>query len=392
MNDSAESIDIAGEAFARRLANLLTHRRTTTKRSVRAMARRSDGHFTARQLRRFESSAVTLDPVITSALASLYEVDLDHILPLRSEIAITGDGLITAGGVDAVFEPGDPGSLLETYLRLVRRLRDQERDEVVSLRREDIEGLAEFLGQSGESVIEQLGTLMGATKTQRRVMAGMFLTGAMIITVAVPSVAALSTGSGTDTGATVTPPSAAVADIPAAPDASDVDHQDRDRTTVDHGAGVDGMDDGTGDADGPRLSSPLVIPAGPVTVGGAPSLSDDDPGTPEAPAVEPAPSQPAPIQPAPSEPAPIQSAPIEPAEPAVEVGTPPTPTEPSLVVDPVVAPSIPAPAPSVIAPDALPEPEPEPEPDDVVVAVGPPPVPAPPSVIVDPIDTGPVTP
>ena len=382
MNDSAESIDIAGEAFARRLANLLTHRRTTTKRSVRAMARRSNGHFTARQLRRFESSAVTLDPVITSALASLYEVDLDHILPLRSEIAITGDGLITAGGVDAVFEPGDPGSLLETYLRLVRRLRDRERDEVVSLRREDIEGLAEFLGQSGESVIEQLGTLMGATKTQRRVMAGMFLTGAMIITVAVPSVAALSTGSGTDTGATVTPPSAAVADIPAAPDASDVDHQDRDRTTVDHGAGVDGMDDGTGDADGPRLSSPLVIPAGPVTVGGAPSLSDDDPGTPEAPAVEPAPSQPAPSQPAP----------IEPAEPAVEVGTPPTPTEPSLVVDPVVAPSIPAPAPSVIAPDALPGPEPQPEPDDVVVAVGPPPVPAPPSVIVDPIDTGPVTP
>ena len=379
MNDTAETIDIAGEVFARRLANLLTHRRTTTKRSVRAMARHSDGRFTARQLRRCESAAVTLDPVIASALASLYEVDLDDILPLRAEIAITGGGLITAGGVDAVFEPGDPGSLLETYLRLVRRLRDQERDEVVSLRREDIEGLAEFLGQSGESVIAQLGTLMGATKTQRRVMAGMFLTGATIITLAVPSVAALSTGSGTDTGATVTPPSAAVADIPAAPGASNVDDQDRDRATVDHAAGVDGMDDGTGDADGPRLSSPLVIPAGPVTVGGAPSLSDDDPGTPEARAAEPAPSQPAPI---------------EPAEPAVEVATPPTPTETSLVVDPVAAPSIPAPAPSVIAPDALPEPEPEPEPepDDVVVAVGPPPVPAPPSVIVDPIDTGPVTP
>lgn len=252
---SAASLDITSQAFARRLGNLLRHRRQTTKRSVRQMARLGDRHFTHRELRRYEAGNVILDAVTAAALASLYQVELDAILPARTEIEIDGGGgIIRTGGVDALFEPGDPDSILETYLRLVRRLRDQERDEVIALRRVDIERLAAFLGRPDETVIEQLGVLMGATKNQRRVMVGMLAAGALVITVAVPTVAALSSGSG---------PEDPMGSGNPALNSSALDGDD---TNGDTAPGLDGPDEGTVDPnhDGSEIAAldgePDVVP------------------------------------------------------------------------------------------------------------------------------------
>lgn len=245
--EQSTTIDITSDAFARRLGNLLAHRRTGSKLSLRHMARSSNKHFTRRDLRRYEAGEQTLDAVTAAALASLYKVDLATILPTRTDLEIDrGGGILRTGGVDATFEPGDPDSILETYLRLVRRLRNQERDEVISLRREDVEGLAAFLGRPGETVIEQLGALMGATKTQRRLMAGMFITGAMVITVAAPGAAALMSDSG---------PNGNVDAPSAAGTVTVVEHSD-----VDGEPSLDGPD-----------------PAGPTGIGNTVLLHDDAP-------------------------------------------------------------------------------------------------------------------
>jgi len=51
----------------------------------------------------------------------------------------------------------------------------------VELRRDDIEILAHYLQEKGEIVVERLGALMGATRSQRTAMAGLFATGAVVI-------------------------------------------------------------------------------------------------------------------------------------------------------------------------------------------------------------------
>jgi transcriptional regulator with XRE-family HTH domain len=373
---SVETIDITGEAFSRRLGNLLTHRRKGSKLSVGAMARRSKGSFSRGQLRQYEAGSVRLDAVSASALASLYKVDLDAILPLRTEIAINpAGGVISAGGVDATFELGDPDSVLETYLRLVRRLRNQERDDVVSLRREDVERLAAHLNESGETVVERLGALMGATKTQRRLMAGMFMTGAMVITVAVPSVAAFTGGtSTTPTGGADEAAATFVVDDGAGGDIASFDGPDPD-TDAGHDAERAGSDaamlvfdddddrDGTSAGgtgiddtatDGPTVSS---TPAGDGGAPGAPGPTgptDDrvDVGVGEPPT----PAQPTPIAEPSSGPpgfvTPGSGGPDVPGageggnsdldeEPVVGVGAPPVPSSVDVVVDPGGAPTVP---------------------------------------------------
>jgi hypothetical protein len=364
-------VDITGEAFARRLGNLLTHHRERYGRerygrercgrdgsgiSLGAMARRSNGHFTRRQLRQFEAADGALDAVTVSALANLYGIDIESILAERTDIAIDpGGSTISAGGVHATFDADDPRSLLETYLRLVRRLRDQERDEIVELRREDIEGLAEHLDEPGESVVQQLGTLMGATRTQRRAMAGMFIAGALIITVAVPSVAAV-TGGDSPTAFDVTPgsPSVDVVEVIEVVEALDE---------------IDPANDVLHDVDGPaRRERP--------TENGV-VLEDLEPVHHVAPEVTEATEPPADTSPAGTPPA--DTSPAETPEPVeVHVAPPPVPTAPTVAVDPV----------PTAVPDVEPGVEPGAEPE---VAVGPPPVPAAPDEIVEP-GPGPVMP
>lgn len=179
---TSDIVDIDGEVFARRLASLMVYRRKEMGRSVRAMARRSDRRFTRRQLLRFEAMDLPLDPVLASAIADLYRIELATLLPLRSELEASSQGVVAADDIGAVYRAGDSTALLETYLRLIRRLRGQLGDDVVALRRTDIDRLASFLDEPGEAIVVRLGALMGATRSQRRAMAGTFVDGAPIIT------------------------------------------------------------------------------------------------------------------------------------------------------------------------------------------------------------------
>lgn len=173
-------VDLRSDAFAKRLANLLVGTRSVRGRSVRQMARMSDGSFTKSQLKSLESANTLLDDDLVARVTELYESDLGAILPTRLAVVV-GTGIVSAGGVSTAFVPHDPTSLLEAYLKLVRSMRRQMKAPAVDLRRDDIEVLAGYLQQPGETIVERLAALMGASRTQRTAMIGLLASGAVVI-------------------------------------------------------------------------------------------------------------------------------------------------------------------------------------------------------------------
>ncbi len=75
---------------------------------------------------------------------------------LRTPMSIDA-GMLDIGADSTRFVPGDTDSLLRSYLTMVRRTRDQRRAASITLRREDIELIAEHLGQSSAMVLGTVG-------------------------------------------------------------------------------------------------------------------------------------------------------------------------------------------------------------------------------------------
>ena len=180
MDETAAMVDLRSGAFALRLANLMVATRSAQGRSVRQMARASAGGFSKSQLKELEAGTMSLDEDLVERITELYGCDLGAILPNRLAVAVT-TGIISAGGVSTAFTPNDSTSLLEAYLKLVRSLRRQKKAPAVDLRRDDIEVLAGFLHEPGETIVERLAALMGASRSQRTAMAGLFASGAVVI-------------------------------------------------------------------------------------------------------------------------------------------------------------------------------------------------------------------
>ncbi len=101
---------------------------------------------------------------------------------------VVAAGNLVAGPVHATFRDGDRESLLHSYLVLVRQLRGQQRAPSITLRGDDICAIADHLGVSKESVLDDLLDRMGATRAQRKALFALFAMGALSI-VATGSVA-----------------------------------------------------------------------------------------------------------------------------------------------------------------------------------------------------------
>ncbi len=172
---------VSDERIARRLAVLIAERRRQSGMSLRAVARTSDGAFSARQLKHIETARTPLSRERAEAVSRLYGLDFATVTHDRLPLDIDPRGVLSTGGSAISFEPDDVESLLANYLRLVRSLRGQDRPQSIELRRNDVEVLASYLELPGELVVERLAELMGATQLQRRVLAGMFVAGAMVI-------------------------------------------------------------------------------------------------------------------------------------------------------------------------------------------------------------------
>jgi hypothetical protein len=179
-----ESPEPPERAISRRVANLMRQSRERSGETTRAFSQRSLGRFSVRELRMYERGDTTLPEGVALELASLYEFDLETALYDRPVLAIDPNGVLETSGVSVPFATGDTTSLLTAYLVLVRKLRGQERPPTIDLRSDDIDVLVRFTGKPGAVVVDQLGSLMGATRAQRSVMVGMFASGAVVITLA----------------------------------------------------------------------------------------------------------------------------------------------------------------------------------------------------------------
>lgn len=183
---------------------------------MRAVARTSGGRFTAKQLRAIEAGRVAVDPRMAHELAELYGIDVAIVTPDRMPIEIDPRGVLSTGGSAISFDPADVDSLLENYLRLIRALRGEERPQAIELRRNDVEVLAQYLELPGEELVERLAALMGATQLQRRVLAGMFVAGAMVIglsALAAANLQAAEEANGAFDGRADAPPAVMVDDL-----------------------------------------------------------------------------------------------------------------------------------------------------------------------------------
>lgn len=162
-----------------RVALMLTERRHVLGRSRRDLARAAGVDH--RLLRRAEHGRLTITPALVADLARMYGMDPAALLPPRLPLEIRPFGVLTTNGVAMSFTPGDDTSLLASYLRLIRSVRNQETPHVIELRRDDIEVLAAHLGLDGEHVVARLGALMGVTGVQRRALVATYGTGAALV-------------------------------------------------------------------------------------------------------------------------------------------------------------------------------------------------------------------
>ena len=172
-----------------RFANLLRATRLEHGTSFRSIAKASAHQWTKDQLKQIEEGLLTLDDSVVESVSMAYGADLASILPSRLAVDIAKDGVISAGGVRAVFVPHNETSLLTAYLRLIRAMRRQRKAPMIALRRDDIEVLAAHLAVPGERVVDRLTSLMGATLHQRTAIASMFAMGAVVIGLAGATVA-----------------------------------------------------------------------------------------------------------------------------------------------------------------------------------------------------------
>lgn len=381
------------DAFRARLSALLREHRRDRGIRIRALARRSGGRWSAARLRQVESGKVA--EVDAAGLAELYGADLSTILPARTTIEIDAAGSVRAAGVIEPFVPGSDTAVLMAYLRLVRRLRQQEEAPVVALRRDDIEVVAAALNQPGERVVDQLGALMGATQVQRKLMVGLFVSGAAVIGLTVTAVAAATV----DIGSVDLPaPSVEVVVGVTATDAA------RETALADTVPAVDAT---AADATGEDAAAASAVGSESANVPGptpgimfAPQMEAPTPTAPDANDGDAPPQPPAPPVPVAAVPAPpaevpgggpsvaVERPPVGAGDPSVAVGPPPVEGgDPSVAVGPPPVPDVssplvePEPEP-VHDPDPVPQPhsgdEPDPG-DEPIVATGPPPLPPPPT-------------
>lgn len=129
----------------------------------------------------------------------------DHVIsPSRRPIVIA-DSELSTGHASTSVPADDAEALLRDYLRLIRKVRNQQRARNIALRRVDIEALANHLEWSDDQVLARLADLMGATRRQRATMLAVLSTGAALITVASPMSAAASTTDAADLDQTEPP-------------------------------------------------------------------------------------------------------------------------------------------------------------------------------------------
>lgn len=168
----------------RRLGSLLERRREGYGLSIDDMARRSGGRFSSSELAVIEAGGRELDDSAIEALGLLYEFNSTPPIPQRSKLIIAAD---EASGMVEEWTEQSIREVFVRYLALVYLLRNRSLTEVLPMRTDDLQVIAQAFSTGTDVVQAALEELMGSEKAaigtqmdllRRRLMvpaAGMFV-------------------------------------------------------------------------------------------------------------------------------------------------------------------------------------------------------------------------
>jgi transcriptional regulator with XRE-family HTH domain len=141
---------------ARRLGRILSDRRAELGLSVQQISGRLDNHLTPAILDDVEHGRRDLSDAELVQVAGAYGVDVQRILPSRSELLIDLDTGTISVGKELTRAGSDPAQVLERYLGLVHSLRGASVGSDVPLRDNDVDVLAEALELSVDETFARL--------------------------------------------------------------------------------------------------------------------------------------------------------------------------------------------------------------------------------------------
>lgn len=152
-----------------RLGALLVERRRSLGIDLAEMASRSNGAFTPTFLENAERGRSHLDDQTVSALVALYHVEGGPVVPQRSQLVLDIDRHeILVGDQSVPFSSMVAEDVLERYVGLIYRLRNQSPGTNLTLRDEDLDVLATGLGYSPADVRHSIYEIIAAPASVQR--------------------------------------------------------------------------------------------------------------------------------------------------------------------------------------------------------------------------------
>jgi transcriptional regulator with XRE-family HTH domain len=149
-----------------RLGFLLRSARQAASLSHRKAAKRSA--ISGRRLKRIEKGGEQVDRPIIDALLDAYEIDVHQLIPPRRSIGIDGASLsLEEGGVRGhAARSAERDDLLHGYLTMIAAARNDGTIDSLSLRKSDVEALANALGNDDQTVTDRIAELLGCDEKE----------------------------------------------------------------------------------------------------------------------------------------------------------------------------------------------------------------------------------
>ena len=144
-----------------RLGILLRSARHGASLSQRKAAKMSA--ISGRRLKRIEKGGEVADRPVIDALLGAYEIDVHQLIPQRRSIGVNGASLaLEAGGARGhAARSTERDDLLRGYLSMIAAARTDGTIESLSLRKSDMQALAEALGSDDQTVTSRVVALLG---------------------------------------------------------------------------------------------------------------------------------------------------------------------------------------------------------------------------------------
>lgn len=161
----------------KRLGQAMSDYRKERNIGLRALAHRSNGWFSVRDLKRFESGKMPVDQETLLELTALYEIEALEVLVARKDLEISLEyGVLEVGGRKGQWEPtqANVDEILKRYLGLLYSVREVRVGAQIPLRDRDLTILAQALELPADSVRAQLLELIATQQTQIKILSRAF--------------------------------------------------------------------------------------------------------------------------------------------------------------------------------------------------------------------------